>query len=1110
MLRFIFGRSGYGKTEYVFNRIKQCVDNNEDNILLITPEQYSLVAERRLLKDLGEANVNKVENGSFSRISNAVHRLYGGDTLPVLTKGGKVILMSQAINSCKNELTLFNKKLDTLSFVNSIIDIYDEMKSCCLSGSEIASMASGIDNEILFRKLNDISLIMNAYEEIIKDNFLDPSDEIKRLYDKICSIGYFKGKKVFIDGFNGFVAQEYKLLELIISEADEVVITLCTDSFDLDDRYNLFAYVNNTARILSRIAEKAGVPIEKNTLCRNLRTDSNVLKAIEQCLFADKELNIDENNYDDSCVLYKAKNITDECNNTARNIKKLIRNGYNPSDITVIVRDLNIYKDELAYSFRKYEIPFFNDERQPIATQPLVLLIKYLLRSVNYSLKSDDILSAAKTGLTPLADAEINNLENYIYLWNINGLKWTKPFVNSTKGFTGEKDFEDENLLNEINISREKIISPILYLKNKSKSKSSQEICEAIYNTLIYLGADSRLKEYAVKLNNMGFTVLAREQERVWDLVMEILNQMAITINDSISLKDFEKLFDLIVASEDLGVIPSGIENITIGQADRIRTDNPKVVFVLGANEGVFPRDASRGGLLSESERQIMLKNDFKLYSYGEIINLQERYFAYMACSAPREKLFVSFIGKSEESSHSEIITDIINTLNGIKIKTISDVKDIDLIESRQNAFELMSENFYSDSTFFASLKDYFKDDPRFTVLKSLVDNEDLIVNNKQLSTKLFDKSMYISASRIEDYYSCPFRYFCKFGLNARPRSKAEIDPMQRGTLIHYVLEMILSDVGSKNLSKLTNDEIIKLVDKYLEQYFKTELGSIEDITSKLKYNFKRLSHLIYSVVFHLAKEFSNCDFEAKAFELSIDKDGEVKPEVLSLENGGTIQIRGSIDRVDTYEKNGTRYVRVVDYKSGNKSFNLSDIMAGLNLQMFVYLFSLCEDKGAELNGVPAGVLYMHAARDIFNFDSNKIAKDSVDSEEGKSFKMKGIVLADEDNSVAEAMENDLKGNFIPVKLKSNGDITGQLITLEELGIIHKKINSLIQQMGNSLHNGIISQAPVKNKTHKNTCEYCDYGDVCNAKRLISFRETPDLTDNEVKQELRKEFENHA
>ena len=152
----------------------------------------------------------------------------------------------------------------------------------------------------------------------------------------------------------------------------------------------------------------------------------------------------------------------------------------------------------------------------------------------------------------------------------------------------------------------------------------------------------------------------------------------------------------------------------------------------------------------------------------------------------------------------------------------------------------------------------------------------------------------------------------------------------------------------------------------------------------------------------------------------------------------------------------------------------------------------------------------MHAARDIFNFDSNKIAKDSVDSEEGKSFKMKGIVLADEDNSVAEAMENDLKGNFIPVKLKSNGDITGQLITLEELGIIHKKINSLIQQMGNSLHNGIISQAPVKNKTHKNTCEYCDYGDVCNAKRLISFRETPDLTDNEVKQELRKEFENHA
>lgn len=1111
MLNLVFGRSGSGKTEYVFNHIGELADNGNDNILLITPEQYSLISERRLLSLLGESRMSYVDNSSFSRMSNDVKRKYGGDGLPVLSKGGKVILMAQAIDNVKDRLVLFNKKLDSLSFVSSMIKIYDEMKSCNLSSSEIYDMSRSIDNDILLRKLTDFSVIMSEYESIIKDRYLDVADELSNLYSKLIGKDYFKGKTVFIDGFNGFVAQEYKLLELIIEEADSVTLTLCTDYEDTENSNNLFAYVNKSAKIIEKIASKANIETKITLLDKNYRAKNDALLQIEKEIFSEIKADLRKNISSVFVEIYSAKNLTDECNQVSRQIKQLLRGGYKASEIAVITRDINKYRDEISSSFKKYEVPYFNDERQPINTQPLVVMIKYLLRCVNNSLNSDDIISLAKTGLTEISDSRINELENYIYLWNINGSKWTKPFENSTKGFTDEITDSDRKKLEQINKTREELITPVLRFKSAVKTKNAKTICEAIYNSLITFKADKKIREYAVNLSNSGFYALASEQGRIWDLVMEILNQIAVTVEKEITLKEFSHLFTLIISSEDLGTLPSGIDNVQFGQADRIRTDNPKTVFVLGTSEGDFPLSSSEGGLLSENERRIMLENDFKLYSYNEIFDIQEKYFAYMACSAPSEKLFVSYIGNTgKESAPSEIITEIKSILPNVKEYTCNDISDISLVETKENAFELMSERYFYTDSFYSSLKKYFEDDDKFSAVKALAENENDRIKSRDISTMLFDYDMYVSASRVEDFYNCPFRYFCKFGLSAKPRVKAEIDPMQRGTLIHYVLEMILSEVGSKKLSEMNDIEIKRLVDKYIDEYFKCNMGNIAEPSKRFLYNYKRLSKLVYSVVIHLAKEFSECDFEAKAFELSIDSDGEVKPESINLNDGGTIKIRGSIDRVDTFEKNGETFVRVVDYKSGNKAFNLSDIMYGLNLQMFIYLFSLCEDKTAKLNGTPAGVLYMHSARNIFTFDSKSQAESSVEAEENSSFKMKGIVLCDDEGEIPAAMEHELKGKYIPVKVKANGDLTGQLVSLEELGLIHKKINSLLEKMGEELHNGYILRSPVKNKNHKNTCEYCDYSDVCANKKLIEFNQVDDLSDSEAINNIRKEFDDNA
>lgn len=1106
MLKMVFGRSGYGKTEYVFNNIKKLVEQGKKNILLLTPEQYSFISERRLLEELGEDGVSAIDNSSFSRISNAVKREYGCEGIPVLSKGSKAVLMMQAIECVKDRLCLFSKKLDSAVFVESMIKIYDEMKSCNLSSVQITELSKNIENVTLFNKLSDISVIMSSYEAIIENRFLDAADELSRVYEKIKDKNYFTGKTVFIDGFNGFVAQEYKLLELVIKEADCVTITLCTDSFDNDDRFNLFTYVNDSAKILKKIACKADVEYSSVVLDKNYRVRNNSLLTLENNFFSE---NIQDSfECDNSIKIYSSKSIADECCEVSRQIRQLLRKGYRASDITVITRDLEKYRDELTSAFKKYEIPFFNDERQPIKCQPLVVFIEYLLRCVNFSFKSDDILSLAKTGLTDISNEDISTLENYIYLWNINGLKWTREFENSTKGFVSEITDSDRKALDKINNTRKRLIAPLVHFKNSVKKAPAHTICEQIYNTLMAFKADEKIKEYAVALSRANCIALANQQGAVWDMVMDILNQLVVTLgDDTISLKDFAKLFSLVISTEDLGTLPNGIDNVQIGQADRIRMDNPKAVFVLGANEGEFPQAVTGGGLLSESDRRILLDNDFKLYSYGEILNLQERYFAYMACTAPTEILFVSYLGNTgKESSPSEIITSIKNVFPDIREYTCSDIDDLDLVETKGNTFELMSERYLLNTDFSESLKAYFKDDERFSSIKALAENENTSIKNADTAISLFGYNMYISASRVEDFYNCSFRYFCKFGLGARPRTKAEMDPMQRGTLIHSVLEMILLNYGSKRLSAMSDIEIRAAVDKYVAEYFENEMGNAADLTIRFRYNYTRLSKLIYSVVSHLAKEFAESDFEAKAFELDIDRDGQVKPEILSLDDGGSIQIRGSIDRVDTYEKDGQRFVRVVDYKSGNKSFNLSDIMYGLNLQMFIYLFSLSEDKTSSYSGIPAGVLYMHASRKVFPFDSRRDAQNNIEANEQDSFKMKGIVLSDFDGEIALAMEHDLKGKYIPVKMKKSGELSGKLANLEELGLIHKKINSLIAQMGMDLHMGKIIRNPVKNKNHSNTCEFCDYTDVCANMKNIESRIAADITDGEVKEILAKEY----
>ena len=1113
MLNLIYGRAGSGKTEFVFSHIKELAEGGNSNIVLITPEQFSFISERRLLKDLGESRINCVSNLSFTRLSNEISRLYGGDNLPVLTKGARAVMMKKAIQTIQDSLVLFNKNALSNSFINSFLGIYDEMKSCRVFTKDILEAADNVEREILSMKLKDIALIISAYDALIEGEYYDSENELTRLYHKLAGLDYFCNKTVFIDGFSGFVAQEYKILEVVLSQAEQVYVTFCTDSPDSRDENSMFSQINTNIGILKDVAKKVGCEIKSETfLTENKRAQNSELLAVEKYAFSNKKYEIKEE--PENIYIYSAKNICDECDNVSSQISKLLRNGGRAGDVTVICRDIDAYRKELQFSFEKYRIPYFNDERQSVSSQPLIMLVNFLLRTIIYSFKSEDIFSLLKTGLTALGEDEINALENYAYVWNINGAKWKKDFVDSPRGFSEELTDADKKALEELNSGRKYIIDIISKFKKRCSKANAEEICKAVYFALIELSADKKLKELAASLDKNGKSFLSLEQERIWNLLMEMLDKLALTgKSEIINIKEFHKLFSLMVANEDLGSLPSGLDNVQIGSADRIRCNNPKYVFLLGANEGVFPKSISLSGILTETDRRTLVNNNFKLYSHGKALNAQEMYYAYMAACSAREKLWVSYISGGEKNSESAIVRSITELFVNIKTNTFSAEHCLSELESDENAFEILASDYTENSEFIASLKEYFAGKAEYSsklgAIEKLIDNDEISISDTKLATNLFKKDISLSATGIETYHKCPFAYFCRYGLGAKTLAKAEMDHLQRGTVIHYVLESIIKQKGNVGLKTLKDEEIAPLVNSILDDYLKNKLGDSSDFTERFKYQFLRLSKMIVFVVQRLRDEFSQSDFVAKAFEVGIgntEQGAQVESKTFKLSDGGSIRIIGTVDRVDTFEQNGRQYIRVVDYKSRNKDFLISDVINGLNLQMLVYLFTLSESKG-EFGGISSGVLYMHSAREVYSVNRSTLNKD-IDERNKKEFLMHGIVLNDAENEIAKHMEKSLEGKYIPVVCSSDGGLTGSIVSSAELGAIAKKVDDIICKMGLELHGGRIAQFPAYSSSRKTTCENCEYGSVCKNRVEITQNTLETLKNSEAIEMIMKENEN--
>lgn len=1089
MLKLITGRIGSGKTKYIHNLIKEQTACGESAVLIV-PEQYSFYTEKTMLELLGAKDADRVEVVSFSFLAQNLLKKYGLNSKAMLDDSTRTLMMSLALESVSDKLTVYGRHRYSISVIREMLKIQKEFRQCAVTVDMLRSTAERMSNSLLRAKLREIALVCEAYTAMVDASYFDDECALDVLCEVLDNYRDFENKTVYIDGFRGFTPQEYKVLERIFQQSAETNVTLCVDSgTNIDGDFSAFAHTRRTKQKLIATANRRGVSVAKSVYIemqddRYANAELSVLeKALYQSDFEKYE------NETENIAVCCAEDFESECEYVAHTVKRLIRTeNIRCRDIAVISRSENNYSSSIRRALKKAGIPVFEDRRQPVSSQPLMEFVCSAVDIAANGFTVDSVMRVLKTGLTKLSVQEISELENYALMWRINGGKWLEEWTAHPDGLGEKMREKDIERLEKINEYRIKAVAPLQKFRVKLKDFTGLDGAKAVYSLLTEMKVDKNLKNLAIRLNDAGESVLADEQSRIWDLLMEILDRIAVSLeNTHLTASRFSDLLNLVVSTYSVGSIPQGLDEIVIGSADRVKTTAPKVVFAVGMNDGVFPMIPVSGGILSENERKALADMDLQTDDSFEEKMMEEHFIAYNTLCSSAQKLYVTYLNrdfKGNSMSRSEIITQICNAFPKLKIISTADTPLIDYVEGEALSFELMARLTRRGGEMHSALERYFSEKEEYKgkiqAIRKIEKREDFTISDTETAKKLFGLNMYMSASRTEVYHKCPFEYFCKYGLNAQPRKTAELDPMKKGTATHYILESLISAYGSDGLCAMEKSQRDECINTLLEEYFSETLSAGEDMGDRFYSLFRQLGFIICEVVDRLVAEFSVSEFKPVAFELKIDDDGEVKTYDIPLPDGGVLRIKGSVDRVDAAELGDETFIRVVDYKSNGKKFNLNEVLCGLNMQMLIYLFAIWKNGFRDYKKIsPAGILYMPVNAPFANTERDAEPK-KIENEKIKKAKMNGMVL--DDSRVVYAMDGG-SGTFIPAKIKKDGMCSGTVISLKQMDLLLKRVEKILSEMAVNLHNGIIPAMPAKSENtsgeYKDVCKNCDYRGVC-------------------------------
>ena len=1075
MLRLKLGRAKSGKTAAVMREIEARVDARQGETVLLVPEQYSHEAETELLRVCGDSLSLYAEVLSFTRLASRVEAELGLGGRKYLDQGGRLLCLARALDAAGSRLKVFGAARRQAPAQLSLLGAIDE----CKTGRVAAETLRGVPaEEGLREKLDDLALILDAYEAVAAQSGLDPLDRLtllaERIGDSACAGGAF-----YIDGFTDFTAQERAVIGALLRGGAEV--TVCLTCAGLAEGHEIFEPSRRAAVGLRDMAEDLGVPCEI-TLSADEEAASGPMAFLERELFSFRGAVCDAGG---SVGLLRAASVPEECAHAAARCRRLVREtGCRWRDIAVAARDFEVYRAGLDSAFAHYGVPLYTAKKSDILSKPLPALITGAYAAVTRGWEYDDVFSYLKTGLAGLSLAETDALENYAFLWSLRGSAWAKDedWTLHPDGFAREFDDDSRERLAQINALRRRAAGPLRLLAARGAEETTGAgQARALADFFDALDLPPLLERRAGELKDLGMAQDAAEYVQLWDIIVNALEQCAAVLGDAeMDAETFGNLFCLVLSAYDVGSIPLSLDKVSAGDMGRMRRRHIKHLIVLGCDSDTLPRAGVSAGVFTDEDREALRAAGVALGDTAEARLSREFALLYNCLTLPSRTLTMSWCaaGKEGASALPAFVVTRAERIFGIKTKPVDPAAC--RMEAPAPAFELAAGALHPrHRPENAAARRYFAEHGQAEALQKLEAAAKLTRGrlSRGAVRALYGEKLRLSASRADQLASCGFAYFLQYGLKAKPRQAAEFAPPEMGSFMHYVLENVAREISaSGGFQKAEEKTIEALCDKYVERYIHEKLWDFRQKSPRFVYLFRRLIKNVRAVVLDMAAELKHSDFQPLDFELNFG-DRAAFPPIALGEGDSAMALTGVADRVDGWLHDGKLYLRVVDYKTGKKAFSLSDVWYGMGLQMLLYLFALQRGGKARYGRkiVPAGVLYV-PARDVLLSAGAEMTQEEIVAEKAKQLRRSGLLL--DAPEVLAAMERGETPRWLPVKFK-DGVPAGDVASAERFGALSRHIDDTLKALAKELRGGSIAADPWFRTQTENACRFCDYAGAC-------------------------------
>ena len=1106
-LQFIIGNSGAGKSYIAYqNIIREAVDHPEKMYYVIVPEQFTMQTQKTLVEMHPQKGILNIDVLSFERLAYRIFEEVGGDTRKVLEETGKNMVLQKLVQVNQKKLIYLKNQMKKPGYLDEVKSLISEFMQYEIHEEEMDKMlADAEDKPLLQMKLRDVAILYQAFREYLSDHFMTAEEVLEVLAREIPFSQKLKGSVIVLDGYTGFTPIQHTVIRELLKVCERMSVTVTMDVREkLSGRgkpHELFYMSHRMIRSLAEFTKDMDDPIWVKPGADSRFAERPALAFLEQNLFRyhRKTYEAEQN----EVQIFSAGNPQKELEETARRICRLVREKeYRYGQIAVITGNLEEYGSIARHVFDDAGIPFFVDEKHSVLMNPFVEYLRAALEMVVQGFSYESVFRYLRCGMSDISRHETDLLENYVIALGIRGFqKWKEKWVRIYR------DMDPASVM-EINQIREQFTEEVGDFAEgfSGRKKTIKEYSKCLYEFIVKSHVQEKLKQQELIFKNQGARAMEKEYAQIYGIVMELLDKMvSILGEETVSPEEFRQLFETGMAQAKVALIPPGIDQVLIGDMERTRLKDVRTLFFVGVNEGCIPKNTESGGILTEMDRDFLDSQGIELApGPKELMNMQ-RFYLYLNLTKPCESLCLSYsqsTGKGEAAGPAFLIRTIQMLFPNIRTERAEEPDNqLNLLETPNTSVDYLLENLTDEekrnnNPLFAELYSWYLNSPKYrTMTERLRDAAFLCKPTDQIS-KSVAKALYgevspNGATRLERFSACAFAHFLKYGLEITERAEYEFRAMDMGNIIHQALEDFAAELNHRRLkwSDLADRERDEIADACLDKVAADYGNTILQSSARNHYMIERTRRILRRTVWALQEQLKNGQFQPEGFEVSI---------------GG-----GRIDRLDVMKEDDKVYVKIIDYKTGNTSFDLVSIYYGLQMQLVVYMDAAIQAEKKKHEGCevrPAGIFYYNVKDPMLQKELEDDL-DELNPEIFKKLKMNGLVM--KDDHVIECLDKTTVS--LPLSYTTKGTLRKGASVADEtqFALLDEYVKKKITDIRESIMDGNAEVAPYE-MGNRNACTYCPYQGTCGFDRKIpgyEFRRLKQFADEEIWKAFAEEVE---